>query len=205
MTIGEAAGLALKAHGAVWVAAAAAYYKYGDRTDLFEKAVRGNRSARQSIRDSVASDLGKQLQPVIRNAAGVRSSLLDAAGAYIEQSIDVTESEPFYQAIRDFVSASASALLDYKLILQATERWRIWARRLSHCILALVAWETFMLAAAVLILVLADLTMTANKWLTIASFAPTAVAVLLLFVCLAVVHAKQGVIADVRERYDPEA
>ena len=73
MTLGEAAGLALKVHGAVWLAAAAAYYKYGDRTNLFEKSLQGNRSARQSILDTVASDLSKQLQPVVRDATGARS------------------------------------------------------------------------------------------------------------------------------------
>ena len=34
MTLGEVAGLGLKVHGAVFLAAAAAYYKFGDRTDL---------------------------------------------------------------------------------------------------------------------------------------------------------------------------
>src|ERR1051326_2443317 len=112
MTVGEAAGLALKVHGAAWVAAAAAYYKYGDRTELFEKALQGNRTARQAIRDNIATNLSKQLQPVVRDAARVRSPVLDAGGAYIEHATDVTESEPFYQAIRDYVSLSTGALID---------------------------------------------------------------------------------------------
>ena len=205
MNVGEAAALGLKVHGPVWIAAAAAYYKYGDRTDLFEKAVRGNRSARQSIRDNIATELRKQLQSVVQNAAGVRASLLDATGAYIEQSTDVTESEPFYQAIRDFVGASTGALLDYRLMLHANDRWRVWARRLSNSILALVSLETFMLAAGMLVFVLGDLSRVVKPWITIASFAPTAVLVCLVFVCLAFVHTNQGLIADLRERYDPEA
>ncbi len=90
MTIGEAAGLALKVHGAVWVAAAAAYYKYGDRTELLEKAVRGNRSARQSLRDNIATELQKQLVPVVRDAtrlAGV-VDVLNLEAKFFKRSAD---------------------------------------------------------------------------------------------------------------------
>ncbi len=73
MTLTAAAALAMKVHGAVWLAAAAAYYKYGDRTNLFSRALQGNRSLRQALRDNIAADLGKQLQPVIRDAARTRS------------------------------------------------------------------------------------------------------------------------------------
>ena len=106
MTLSDAAGLALKVHGAVWLAAVAAYYKYGDRTDLFEKALRGNQSLRQAVRDNIATDLSKQLQPVIRDAICVRSPVLDAGGDYVERVTDITKSELYYQAIRDYVSRS---------------------------------------------------------------------------------------------------
>lgn len=205
MTIGEAAGLALKVHGAVWLAAAAAYYKYGDRTELFEKALQGNRTARQAILDNVASDLSKQLQPVVRDATGSRSPVLDAAGGYIERATDVTESESFYQAIRDYVSISAGALLDYRLILHCTKHWRTWAHRLSQCILALLILQILIMAGALLVLIYADLTRTAPPWWLAASLAPTGVVVVILFVCLSVVNVKHGVIVDLRERYDPKA
>jgi hypothetical protein len=205
MTLGEAAGLALKVHGAVWLAAAAAYYKYGDRTDLFEKALQGNRSVRQAIRDNIATDLSKQLQQVVRAATRARSPVLDAAGGYIEHATDITESEPFYQAIRDYVSISVGALVDYRRILETTDRWRTWAHRLSRCILVLLVLQILVMTGAVLVLIFADLTRTAAPWWFVGSLVPTAVAVVLLFSCLCVVHVKHGVIVDLRERYDPKA
>ena len=95
MTSSEAAALALKVHGAVWLAAVAAYYKYGDRIDLFDKALRGNRRLREAVRDNVATDLSKQLQPVIRNATSATSPVLDVDGSYIEHAADITESDSF--------------------------------------------------------------------------------------------------------------
>jgi hypothetical protein len=205
MTLGEAAGLALKIHGAVWLAAAAAYYKYGDRTELFEKALQGNRSARQAIRDNIATDLSKHLQPVVRNAARVRSPVLDAGGAYVEHATNITESEPFYQAMRDFVSLSAGALIDYRQLLRYTERWRTWAHRLSQSILVLLVVELLLIAGSVLVLVVADVTQTATWWWLLASLSPTALVVVFLFWCLCAVHLKHGVIVELRERYDPKA
>lgn len=205
MTIGEAAGLALKVHGAVWLAAAAAYYKYGDRTELFEKALQGNRSARESILDAVAGELGKELQPVVREATGARSPVLDAAGGYIEHALDVTEGELFYQALRDYVSGSAEALLDYRRILHCATAWKKWAHRLSRCILALLILEVSVMGGALLALIFDDVSRIAPPWWMAASLSPTAVVVVILFVCLCFMNAKHGVIVDLRERYDPKA
>ena len=138
MTLADAAALALTVHSAVWLAAAAAYYRYGDRTSLFRRALQGNRSLRQAIRDNIATDLSKQLQPVIRHANRTKSSILDDTGAYVEHAADITESEPFYQAIRDYVSLSAGSLLDYRVALDAAARWRAWAHHLSSSILVLI-------------------------------------------------------------------
>lgn len=80
MTLGEIAGLGLKVHGAVFLAAAAAYYKFGDRTDLVEKSHKSNRTAKKIMRDRIASDLLEQLRPVVRTAINVRSPLFNADG-----------------------------------------------------------------------------------------------------------------------------
>ena len=204
MTLSDAVGLALKVHGGVWLAAVAAYYKYGDRTDLFDKALRGNRSLGQAVRDNVATDLSKQLQPVIRDATRATSPVLDAAGDYIEHVADITNSEPFYQAIRDYVSLSAGSLLDYRLVLETADRWRTWAHRLSRSILVLVIFEPLVMAGALLVRVTADLGRTATPWWFLASLAPTCILVVSLFLCLCIVHMKHGVMLDLRERYDSE-
>lgn len=204
MTLGESAGLVLKLHGAVWLAGAAAYYRYGDRTDLFDKAMRGNRNARQTIRDDIAGELGKQLSPVIRDATRTKTTILDPSGKYAEQPTDFASSESFYQAVRDFVSSSSGALLDYRQILRASERWSRWAGRLSHCVLGLVILETLMLAA-VLVVQLTGWSETTQERLMLWSFAPTATVALMVLVSLTLVHVNQSTISHLRERHDPEA
>ena len=204
MTSSEAAALALKVHGAVWLAAVAAYYKYGDRIDLFDKALRGNRRLREAVRDNVATDLSKQLQPVIRNATSATSPVLDVDGSYIEHAADITESEQFYQAIRDYVSLSAGSLLDYRLVLETADCWRKWAHRLSRSILVLVILETLMIAGALLVSVTVDRSRIAMPWF-LASLALTCIIVVSLLWCLCAVHTKHGMMVDLRERYDPES
>ena len=203
MTLGNLAVLALKVHGAVWVAAAAAYYKYGDRTDLFDKALRGNRSLRQSVQDNVAIDLSNQLQPAIREATRATSLVMGADGRYIERVADITESESFYQAVRDYVARSADSLSDYRLVSETVDCWRKWAHRLSLSILVLVIFETLMIAGAVLVSVTVDNSKVTLIWFLL-SLAPTGILVASLFVCLCVVHVKHGKMVDLRERYEPK-
>lgn len=204
MTLSDALGLALNVHGGVWLAAVAAYYKYGDRTDLFDKALRANRGLVQAVRDNVATDLSKQLQPVIRDATHATSPVLDTAGDYIEHVADIANSEPFYQAIRDYVSLSGGSLLDYRLVLETAVRWRTWAHRLSRSILALVILEPLMMAGALLVRVTADLSRAAPAWWFLASLTPTCILVVSLLWCLCIVHMKHSVMLDLRERYDSE-
>ena len=202
MTLSAVAALALKVHGAVLVVAIAAYYKYGDRTSLFSRALQGNRRLRQAVRDNIAAELSRHLQPVIRDAAHTTSPVLNEAGEYIEYATDITESEAFYQAIRDYVSLSASSLLDYRLAIQSGDRWRAWAHRLSSSILTLVILETFLVTAALVAPFVVDASRVVAPWCFLASLVPTCILVIVLFGCLCTVHIKHGTLVDLRERYD---
>lgn len=205
MNAPEAAGLALKIHGAVWLAAAAAFYKYGDRTELFDKTLRGNQATREAIRDRIAEDMGNQIRPVLRDSTArrVRSPILNPSGTnYEEDAGEITRGEPFRQAIRDFVSADSGSLLDYRSILTNADAWRLWAHRLSRWILVLVISQTVILLLDVLTLIFVDPARIAPPWAIPASLAPTAIIVLPLFFSLCMVHVKHGVIVDIRERYD---
>ena len=64
MTFEDGTSLAFTVHGAIWIVTAAAYYRYGDRTDLFDKSLRGCRRTRRSIRDALATSLSAHLGPV---------------------------------------------------------------------------------------------------------------------------------------------
>ena len=205
MTLTAAVELALTVHGAVCVVGIAAYYKYGNRADLYGNALLGNRSLRQIVRDNIATELSTQLQPVIREATRARSPVLESDGRYFEHVADITKSEAFYQSIRDYVSRSSNSLIDYRLALETSDCLRTWARRLSLLLLVLVILEILVIGGTVLMLVMGNPNRADGEvWFLWSLFPMCAVVVLLLW-SLCMVHLKRDVIVDLRERYDPEA
>lgn len=205
MTVGDAATLLLTAHGSVWIPAAAAYYKYGDRTEFFDKTLRGTQSTRETIRDRIAENLGNQLRPVIREAitTPVRAPNLNAAGTQYDEDLpEVTLGEPFRQAIRDFVSVDAGTLVDYRQIIRAIERWSKWAHRLSSCVLFLLVLATLIVFGAFLTPFFLNPASIAPWWILPVFLAPTIIIVVCVFVSLCQVHFRHGSIIDVRQRYD---
>ena len=89
MTIAEATTLAFSAHGAILLVAAATYFKYANRKELFEKLPEECRRLRQAIRDRITSEIAVQLGPIVRDSARVQTSVLNPEGKYIEKSADV--------------------------------------------------------------------------------------------------------------------
>ena len=202
MTVAEATRWALSVHGTVWVAAAAAYYKYGDRTKLFRELPKEGRRLRQAVLNKIASELAAQLRPVVRDSTSVRSNLLSPGGDYIEGSVDITVGERYYQAIHDFVTNASGALVDYRLVLATVRAWRVWAHRLSWSILILVVLEPAVLLTALVVLVPMNETDQAPLWLLLLGSLPTVAVIVGVFLSLILVHMKQGVIIDLEERYD---
>ena len=196
MTIEDATSLAFTVHSAIWIATAAAYYRYGDRTDLFDKSLQGCRRTRQSIRDALATSLSAHLSPVIKDSARVRSAVLDPAGHFLDKPVNLAESEPYYQAIRDFVSRSAGALIDYRLALDTVESWKTWAHRLSKAVLFLLVLETVMLGWAVTTIVSADMSTQVSHWTLALGSAPTAAIVLATLCCLVMLNVNHGRLVD---------
>ena len=204
MTIAEATNLALVVHGALCLVATTAYIKYGDRKVLFDKLPQESRRLMQAIKDEITTDLWAQLRPIVRDSAKVRTSILKPDGDdYVEELADVTEGEGYYQAIRDFVTNSSGSLVDYSLILKAVKAWRVWAHRLSWFILILVILEVAILGLALLVIVSsineAD---SAPMWSLLLGSVPTALVIVGIFICLILVHVKQGTIVDLKLNYD---
>lgn len=202
MTIAEATNLAFSVHGAVLLIAAATYFKYANRKELFEKLPQECRRLRQSIRDRITSEIAVQLRPIVRDSARVRTGVLSSEGDYIEMPVDVTEGEGYFQAIHDFVTNSSRALIDYSLILATAKAWRDWAHRLSSSILFLVIMESVILALTLLVLVVINETSPVPLWSLVLGSVPTAMVIGAIFICLIFVHVKQGVIVNLKENYD---
>jgi len=203
MTLDDAIQLSLKIHGPVWLAVAAAYYRFGDRREFFEKAVRSNKQTLELIRDDIATELADCLKPIVTADFRVKSAIMDPSGGYIENSVEVTAGEPYYQSLRDYVSKAAGPLIEYGLIIRLNNRWNTWARRLSHSLLLALALEVVILGISIVLLLSGDPKFEVPRSLLALSVLPTALSVSAVLVCLAVVHRTQSDITNVRERYDP--
>ena len=202
MTYAEVTDMVLSTHSAVFLAAFAVYWKYGDKTKLFDKFPQEYRRLQRLVRDQIAGDLADQLRPVVRDSASIRSSILNSVGKYIEEPVDVTKGEIYYQTIRDFVTNTSEALVDYRRVLDIIEAWRVWAHRLSWSILILVILEPVMLISAVLIFYNMEGVEQVPVWLALLGSVPTLSVILGAFISLVFVHVKQGAIFNLKDSYD---
>jgi hypothetical protein len=130
-------------HGGLLVAAVFAFYKYGDRTDLFDKSLAGTNAVLRVLRRDIAFKLASRLQPVFDGASAViEISLVDAGGNPIsEVSVNPVGSENYNDALFDFVEGNDLSLVHYRLLLHTRDRWCGWAKSLSWAILILMSLE----------------------------------------------------------------
>lgn len=135
--------LALSVHGGLLVAAVVAFYKYGDRTDLFDKSLAGTNAVLRALRRDIAFRLASRLQPVFDGASAVvEIGLVDASGNPIsEVSVNPVGSEDYNDALFDFVEGNDLSLVHYRLLLSTRDRWCWWAKSLSWAILTLMSLE----------------------------------------------------------------
>ena len=64
MAPGELTTLALAFHASVFGCAIAAYYRYGDRTEVFNKSLQGTDLILVRIRQQISEELTEKLKPV---------------------------------------------------------------------------------------------------------------------------------------------
>ena len=126
-------------HGAILLGALAAFYKYGDRTEVVAKSLDGTKAALDSLSAYVSYDLGQVLLPLVQT--------LIESGAKAETITAAFLGEQFSDAISEFVARDASDLVRYGRLLHARKRWSVWVKKLSWAILALLVWQCFCTAS----------------------------------------------------------
>jgi len=186
---------ALSAHGAVFLAAAAAFYKYGDRTDLQQKTLAACDSALSRIRSRVASSLADHLRPLLADSAAVPSIIVspDNVPAYTERLGNPLASERYFEYIRKFTDQDVDAVADYRELREARSAWCKCARFLSWALLLLLLWQAvatgFILADKIDLLVLGGRTVYL-------AFAPTALILVGVFLSAAALQRNHDRIMD---------
>lgn len=150
MTYEELINVVLSFHSAILLVALPAYFKYGDRSQVFAKSLQGASAALETIRKRIAQELVGAIKLILRSSGSVTSTILGPDDAYLEKAIDLLDGEEFRDVVREFVERSADSMADCRSLTISRDRWCRWAERLSKGILFLLIWESlsFMVAGS---------------------------------------------------------
>ena len=137
----ELVNLALSVHGSVVLVTIVAFYKYGDRTELIEKGLRGSDSVFAEMRRRIATELVDVLDEYFQSSQSAPTITSGHEPAYVERATNPVQSEGFRETVRDFVEGHSIVMADYRNLLNARDKWCNWARFLSWTLLALLVIE----------------------------------------------------------------
>ena len=197
----ELVKIVLGVHGPVLLGALAAYYRYGDRTEVFNRSLSGVDSALRRMRQLLSGELGKRLQSVFQGQETVPSLILGPDGnTYTEQCANPWGGELYREALRDFVEGNSNLMTDYHSACQARERWCLWAKRLSWALFSLLVWQACIVGATALLDVICQVQIP--DWVFLWAGVPTAIlfAGCLIAMCSCLRHHDR--IQGFRMRYD---
>lgn len=128
-------------------AAVTGYYKYSDRSDHFEKSLKGLTDTIGALKRQIASGLADRLRPVFENSQSVTSILLDTSGKqFSETFVNPVGSETYRDTLFSFVQSEAEAITDYRRIVESRDKWLFWARVMCWTFLGTVIFEALMVA-----------------------------------------------------------
>jgi len=113
--------------------AVAAYYKYGDRTDIMEKSLKGTKEALDTLLAYLGTELSDSLSPILMRAVESEPSA---------EAVNRTlKSESFLDAVSDFINGEINEILQYRILSHARSRWAKWARRMRWGVFVLLVQE----------------------------------------------------------------
>lgn len=187
-------------HGASAAAVATAYYRYVDRSELFEKSMKGLSDTLAALKRLISGGIEDRLRPVFDNSQSVTSMILDPGAKQFQESyVSPVGSEEFRNALFAFVQADASTLCDYRRLADLRDKWLFWSRVQSWtCFVALVV-ECVTLASLFVFAKVASVSVEFTYGL--ATLAPISI----LFTCFTAASARMLVLHDrfvtLRKRY----
>jgi hypothetical protein len=122
------------------VGALAAYHKYGDRTELTDKSLKGTKEALETLLAYLGRSIADVVSPTIERILANATKSMD--GTVKEIKIDSIreelKGEAFLDAVSSFVNSDIEEILFYRNLLHARVQWSMWAKRISRGVFALV-------------------------------------------------------------------
>jgi len=141
MTHKELVDIAVSVHVGVLLGALAAWYKYGDRSEVLSKSLQGTEATLSRLRIIISDELMTGIKGTLSTMPANPELILGPDGknpVYSERVTNFLESERFREAVRDFVDRRADCVSDYRALTRARTNWCFWARVLSWSILLLI-------------------------------------------------------------------
>lgn len=124
--------LSLTFHGTLLVGALAAWYKYGDRTDLTDKSLKGTKEALDELRAYLGRALAQAVRPtverILADNVGPDGKLLNIPPAAILEEL---RGENFLDDVSTFVTSDVDEMVTYRMLVHARKCWSAWAKRIS--------------------------------------------------------------------------
>jgi hypothetical protein len=153
--------------GAALLAYIAAFYRYGDRTEVYRNSLSGTRDLIVEIERQIAFELAVRLKPVFSGDIPpvIEVVLFQADGSLSrEVTVNPVGSEKYREAVLDFVLSQNDAMIAYRIVTLCRNRWVRWARCLSWSLLAGIVMHGIF-AFALIGVRLADLGTMPKWWL----------------------------------------
>lgn len=143
MTHAALAAVALKSHAALLVGVLAAYYKFGDRTEVTARSLQGTEATLREVRRLIAATLADALREQNATPSTSSSVIITSISeqVYAERPSNFLNSERYRDAVREFVEGQSRTLADCRSLLSHRDAWMNAARRLSRVLLAFAAYE----------------------------------------------------------------
>jgi hypothetical protein len=120
------------------VGAIAAWYKYGDRTDLAKKSLDGTKEALDGLRAYLGRALAEAVKPTVQRILEEQGD----ADAVLEE----LRGENFQDDVSTFVTKDLDEMLSYRVLVYERKHWSTWAQRLSWGVFILMVVEVVFVA-----------------------------------------------------------
>lgn len=122
------------------VGAIAAYNKYGDRTELTDKSLKGTKEALDTLLAYLGSSLAESVRPTIERILANATTSTDGTIKEVKASSITKElnGEAFLDDVASFVNSGIEELLFYRNLAHCRLQWSSWAKRISRGVFVLL-------------------------------------------------------------------
>lgn len=139
--------LSLGVHGPVLLAAIGAYYKYGDRSEIYAKSLSCTDDIVRELKRKIVDGLINAVDVIFIRNLNMPSIIVSANGraadgvAYAERVPEVHRSEAFRDAVAGYMNGASKDLDDYRVVRSARAAWLAAMRWVSWSLLFLLSWQ----------------------------------------------------------------